>query len=113
MENQLELNDELTKLRMKLTEERPEAMNAFMTFRDKVYRDGALSHKVKRLIALGAALRVGCTGCIIAQTKQSIEAGATKDEVLEAIEVAIAIGGTTTMAWSMRAVKVLEELGKL
>ena len=113
MENQLELYDELTNLRGKLVEERPEAMNAFLTFRNTVYRDGALSHKVKRLIALGAALRAGCTGCIIAQTVQAIEAGATKDEILETIEVAIAIGGTTTMSWSMRAVRVLEELGKL
>jgi len=50
-------------------------MATHAAFRGEVYRDGALSHKVKRLIALAVALRVGCTRCIIAQTKFAVEGG--------------------------------------
>ncbi|GAI37165.1 unnamed protein product [marine sediment metagenome] len=42
----------------------------------------------------------------------AVEAGATKAEVLEAVSVAIAMGGTPAIGWSWRVVKILEELGK-
>ena len=112
MESQLELLDEIRKRTAEFRQELPDTMAAHDAFRDEVYKDGALSHKVKRLIALGIALRVGCTACIIYQTKLAVEAGATKAEVLEAVSVAIALGGTPAIGWSWRVVKVLEELGK-
>jgi len=112
MENQLEFYDESAKYRAKFQEALPGVMAAHTAFSDEVYKDGALSLKVKRLIALAVALRAGCTGCIIAQTKRAVEAGATKDEVLEAVSVAIAMGGTPAIGWLWRVVKLLEELGK-
>ena len=108
MENQLELYNNI----IKYTEEAlPNTREAYNTLRDKTYEDGALSHKVKRLIALGIALRAGCTACILHQTKLAVEAGATKTEVLEAVAVAIAISGSTALGWSWRVPKLLEELG--
>jgi len=112
MESQLELLDEIRKCTTKVRQELPDAMAAKDTFNDEVYKDGALSHKVKRLMALAVALRAGCTGCIIYQTKMAVEAGASKVEVLEAVSVAIAMGGTPASGWSWRVVKTLEELGK-
>ena len=112
MENQLELLDDIRECTTKFKQELPETMAAHDAFRDEVYKDGALSHKVKRLIALGIALRAGCTACIMYQTKVAVEAGATKAEVLEAVSVAVAMGGTPAIGWSWRVVKILEELGK-
>jgi len=112
MESQLELLDEIRKDTAKFKQELPEAMAAHIAFSDEVYKDGALSHKVKRLMALAIALRAGCTGCIIYQTKMAVEAGATRAEVLEAVTVAVVMGGTPAIGWSWRVVKVLEELGK-
>ena len=43
----------------------------------------------------------------------AVELGATKEEVLEVISVAMTIGGTLAYANSYRALKVLEEIGKL
>jgi AhpD family alkylhydroperoxidase len=77
-----------------------------------VYKDGALSLKMKRLIALACALQSGCTRGIQGQTKDAVEAGATGEEVLEAVSVAIVMGGTAVSAETWRVVKVLEELGK-
>ncbi len=112
MESQLELLDEIRKCTAEFRQQLPDTMAAHDAFSDEVYKDGALSHKVKRLIALGIALRAGCTACIIFQTKLAMEAGATKAEVLEAMSVAIALGGTPAIGWSWRVIKVLEELGK-
>ncbi len=112
MESQLGFYDEVVRCREKLQEGQPGMMAAHGAFRDEVYRDGALSLKVKRLIAVGIALRCGCAPCIIGQTKLAVEAGATKDEVLETVSVSVAMGGTPAMAWSWRVIKVLEEMGK-
>ncbi len=110
-EKQLELYDSFTKVREKLPQALPEIGAAVGTLRDAVYKDGALSRKNKRLIGMAVALGVGCTPCIIGQTKLAVEAGATKEEVLEAASVLLAIHGTTGYAETWRVVKVLEELG--
>lgn len=112
MENQIAYYNETGKDRDRFDQGLPAAMNAYSAFRKEVYKDGALSRKTKRLIALALGLQAGCTRCTIGQTKDAIEAGATKDEVLEAVSVAIVMGGTTVSAETWRVVRVLEELGK-
>ena len=62
MESQLELYDETGKYRDKLQQELSDVMAAHAAFRGEVYRDGALSHKVKRLIALAVPLLAGRGG---------------------------------------------------
>jgi AhpD family alkylhydroperoxidase len=113
MESQLELNEERSRIRDKLLQLAPNVMKSELGQVDIVYQDGALSKKMKRLIALGIALRATCTNCILAQTQRALEAGATNEEILETIAVEISMSGTTGIAESMRVVKFLEELGKL
>ncbi len=112
MDNQLKYYAETGKYRNRFGEALPEVMKAYSTFRTSVYKDGALSLKVKRLIALACGLQAGCTRCIQGQTKDALEAGATRDEVLEAVSVATVMGGTAVSAETWRVVKVLEEIGK-
>jgi AhpD family alkylhydroperoxidase len=112
MENQIELYDETAKYRDRFDRGLPEAMAAYTAFRKAVYQDGALSQKVKRLIALAVGLQAGCPRCIVGQTRDAVKAGATRAEVLEAVSVAIVMGGTAVSAESWRVVKVLEELGQ-
>ncbi|MBC8274973.1 MAG: carboxymuconolactone decarboxylase family protein [Chloroflexi bacterium] len=113
MESQLELYGDIKKYATDYCEDAlPDVMSAYNMLRDNAYKDGALSHKVKRLIALGIALRAGCTQCILHQTKLGVEAGASKAEVMEAVSVAIAMSGSTAIGWSWRVIRMLEELGK-
>lgn len=112
-ERQLELYNSLMKYREKRTQLLPDVAAAGDALRDAVYKDGALSRKVKRLIAMGIALSIGCMPCIIGQTKLAVEAGATKEEILEAASVLLAIDGTSGYSESWRVVKVLEELGMM
>ncbi len=111
MNKELEYYSETGKYRDMYDQALP-AMAAYSAFRKEVYQDGALSRKVKRLIALAAGLQAGCTRCIQGQTRDAVEAGATKAEILEAAAVAVVIGGTAVSAETWRVVKVLEELGK-
>jgi AhpD family alkylhydroperoxidase len=113
MENQAQLNAERIELLGKFKEAAPQFMAAEAAMVEIAYREGALSSKVKRLIALAAALKVGCTNCILAQTEKAINEGATRDEILETLQVLIAMGGTTGIADSLRVIKFLDELGHL
>ncbi len=67
-------------------------------------------------MALGIALRTGCVNCIVAQTMRALEAVATKEEILETISVNMAMSGTKGISESLislRAFKLLDEMGKL
>ena len=112
-EKQLEIYKSIMGYRDKWSKVLPDVAAAGGAIRDAVYKDRALSHKVKRLIAMAVALGHGCTPCIIGQTKLAVEAGATKEEVLEAASVLLAIHGTSGYSESWRVVKVLEELGMI
>jgi AhpD family alkylhydroperoxidase len=113
MESQVQLNNDRLELLDKLKQAAPDLVDAELRLLDIAYQDGALSSKIKRLIALGIALRAGCINCILAQTKQALDAGASKKEILETIAVEVAMSGTTGVAESLRLIRLLDELGKL
>ena len=73
-------------------------------------RDGALSQKHKELIALGISIAQTCYGCIEYHVSKAVELGASREEIVEATAVALALGGGVTQ-WPARFVfKVLEDL---
>lgn len=111
MENQVDYYTETGKYRNRF-DQALLVMAAYSAFCKQVYQDGALSSKVKRLIALASGLQAGCTGCIQGQTKDALAAGATKEEILEAVSIAVVMGGTAVSAETWRVVKVLEEFGQ-
>jgi AhpD family alkylhydroperoxidase len=113
MENQVQLNAERRTLLGKFKKAAPDFMAAEARMIEAAYKEGALSRKVKRLIALAAALKVGCANCILSQTENALKEGATKEEILETLQVLIAMSGTTGVAESLRVIKFLDETGHL
>ena len=107
----MELDDSIKKYREKSSQVLPDITAAAEAVKEAVYKDRALSCKIKRLIAMAVALGIGCMPCIIAQTRRAVEAGASKEEVLEAASVLLAVHGSTGYSESWRVLKVLEELG--
>jgi len=112
MEKQMELDNERRRLVDKFAEAIPNWGPSEFAIVDEVYKDGALSRKTKELIALAIGLRAGCTNCILSHTMKAVEAGATKDEIVETLSIEVAMSGTTGWGESLRVVKLLEELGK-
>ena len=53
-----------------------------------VYGKGAISTKMKQLIALGVSAQIPCQYCILAHSMKARKAGATEAEVKEALAVA-------------------------
>ena len=92
----------------KLYELKPALVQAFLDFDGKVFAAGALSTKVKELIAVAAAHITQCPYCIDAHTKRAKTAGATDEELAEAILVAAALRAGGALAHSCIAIKAME-----
>jgi AhpD family alkylhydroperoxidase len=78
----------------------PEAMAAFYAFDEAVFKDGALSRKVKELIAVAVAMTTQCPYCIEIHAKKAKAAGCTEAEIAEAtlVSAALRAGGSVTHA---------------
>lgn len=87
----------LSKLK-KMGELAPAATKAFMAFDAAVFAEGALSVKVKELMAVAVAVTTQCPYCIEVHTAKAKAAGATEAELAEATMVSAAIraGGSLT-----------------
>jgi AhpD family alkylhydroperoxidase len=66
----------------------PEAEAAFQAFSKAVFAEGALSSKTKQLIAVAVAHVTQCPYCITGHTRAAQRAGATAQELMEAVWVA-------------------------
>ena len=91
----------------------PDVAIAYDELPMEVYKDGVLSGKIKRMMALTGALVHGCRACILYQTEEALALGATAEEILEACAVAISLGGTMGAGETTRVVQFLEEKGLL
>lgn len=76
----------------------PEAMTAFVAFDRAALAGGALSAKVKELMAIAVALTTQCPYCIELHSIKARESGATESEIAETVLVAAALraGGAIT-----------------
>ena len=101
-------SDDLKRLR-KLRELKPDLFKSFVEFDSKVFEEGALSVKIKELIAVGTAHITQCPYCIDVHTKRAKKAGATDAEIAESIFVAMALRAGGSWAHSAIAMKALEE----
>lgn len=91
----------------------PDISGPYKELTAETYKDGALPGKIKRLMALSAALTHGCRGCILYQAELALKLGASVDEVVEACAVAVSLGGTMASAETARVVSFLREKGLL
>ncbi len=86
-----------------------ESMRSFQDFMKYVLEPGALDTKTKELIALGTAITARCKYCIALHVKTALEAGATRDEILEAATVSILMGGGPALTHVAEVKKALDE----
>ena len=80
-----ETSPELARRRRELA---PEIQASFEAFGRQVFSDGALPSKTKQLIAVAVAHVTQCPYCIQGHTRAAQRAGATPEELMEAVWVA-------------------------
>lgn len=84
-----------------LSASNPDQVNAFMNLLGAAYEPKALDIKTKELISVGIGCYNRCEYCIVYHSYKAFEAGATKEEILEAAMVSVAFGGGPSMAYSV------------
>ncbi len=93
-----------------LREHVPDVIGAYASMRAAALADGALSGKVKELIALAVSVSRQCDGCIASHARGAARQGATEAEVAEALGVAVLLNGGPATVWGPRALAAFKEL---
>ena len=88
----------------------PEPMRAFSGLAREALKPGALDVRTKELIAIVIAVATRCDGCVGFHAKAAIKAGATREEVLETLSMAIYMGAGPSMIYAAEALRAFDEL---
>jgi len=94
-----------------LRESQKEMFQAFINFNNEIFeKESALPRKVKELIALAVAHTTQCPYCIESHVKAAKKAGATNQEIAEAIFVTAALRAGGAFAHSTISMGVLKDM---
>ncbi len=74
---------------------------------------GHLDEKTRELIALAVAITLRCDGCITVHTAAARERGATKEEIAEALGVAVSVNAGAAVVYSTRALDAFDAAAEL
>ena len=88
----------------------PDIHDAFQAFSQKAFADGALPGKTKQLIAVAVAHVTQCPYCIKGHTKAALRAGASREELMEAIWVAAEMRAGGAYAHSILTIEDMERV---
>jgi AhpD family alkylhydroperoxidase len=88
----------------------PDIHDAFAAFSERVFAPGALPTKTKQVIAVAVAHVTQCPYCIRGHTKAALRAGATEQELMEAIWVAAEMRAGGAYAHSALAIDAMDQI---
>jgi AhpD family alkylhydroperoxidase len=81
----------------------PEVMKAFSSLAQTALVPKALDVKTKELIALAIGIAVRCDDCVAFHVKAAVQAGATRDEIMETLGMAIYMGAGPSAMYASHA----------
>ncbi len=93
----------------KLRAESPDVMKGFSELAAAATRDGALDKKTKELIALALGVAARCDGCLGFHTQALTRLGATRQEVVETLCMAVYMGGGPSLMYAAEAITAFEQ----
>lgn len=88
----------------------PEAMRGYMALAQSGEKAVHLDGKTRELISLAVAVTTHCDGCIASHVEAAIKHGATKEELSEALGVAIAMNAGAALVYSARTLDCFDEM---
>ena len=88
----------------------PDVARAFGGMFQKLMGEGALSVHEKEMIALAIGLALRCEACIYAHLEKALNAGATREQILELAGVLVMMQGGPGYVYVPKIVEALAEL---
>jgi AhpD family alkylhydroperoxidase len=95
--------DDVVPLGRALRQAIPEVYKGYAALSSAAMAPGALDAKTKELIALSISVTLRCDGCIASHARGASKAGASRDEVAEALGVAVMLNGGPGTVYGPRA----------
>lgn len=86
----------------------PDTVRGYMTASGAGSRTGHLDEKTRQLISLAVAVTTRCDGCISIHSNEAVKAGATREELAEALGVAVAMNAGAALVYSTRALEAFD-----
>ncbi len=86
----------------------PDSVGGYLMASGAGAKTGHLDEKTRQLISIAVAVTTRCDGCISVHSQKAVQAGATKDEIAEALGVAVAMNAGAALVYSARALDAAE-----
>lgn len=87
----------------------PDVMKAFGGLAQAATAPKALDTKAKELIALGIAVAIRCDDCIGFHVKAALQHGATREEIMETLGMAVYMGAGPAVMYATHAIDAFEQ----
>ncbi|MGV3000665.1 carboxymuconolactone decarboxylase family protein [Vibrio sp. E150_018] len=107
-----DINQQQRKLGSAFRKESPDTLNAFLSLHKAAFASGTMETKYKELIAVAIAISVRCDGCIGSHVEAAVKAGASREELIETINVAILMGGGPAVIYGTQALAAVDEFSR-
>ena len=88
------------------------SIKRFFALDHAVYQNGALSAKVKELLGLATSAVLRCNDCISYHVAEAVGQGATDEEIVETLGVALIVGGSITIPHLRHALRFLQTVDR-
>jgi AhpD family alkylhydroperoxidase len=86
----------------------PDSVGGYLMATGAGAKTAHLDEKTRQLISLAVAVTTRCDGCISVHSQKAVESGATKEEIAEALGVAIAMNAGAALVYSARALDAVD-----
>ncbi|TCV96361.1 AhpD family alkylhydroperoxidase [Luteibacter rhizovicinus] len=90
----------------------PDTIAGYQTLSRAGQKTGHLDAKTRELIGLAVAVTTRCDGCITVHTGEALKHGASREEIAEALGVAIALNAGAALVYSARVMDAVEQHAK-
>lgn len=91
----------------------PDVMQAFAMLSASATKEGVLDKKTKELIALALGVAAHCDGCIGFHTHTLVKLGASKQELIEALGMAVYMGGGPSLMYAADAITAYDQASEV
>src|SRR6266704_2649148 len=84
-------------------------IKCFFALDTQAYQDGALDKRTKELMGLTASIVLRCDDCVTYHVRQCAGVGVTREQIMDAFNVALVVGGSITIPHLRRAIGSVDD----
>lgn len=103
------LANQLSKAMAEVRQGIPEVMAGFSAMARAANKTGAIDPKTKELVSMAISITTRCDGCVTFHSKAAWDLGATREEVMEIIGMAVYMGGGPSVIYGAMALEAFDQ----